>query len=51
LTELYLQQNQIAKIENLLPGLQTLDLAYNKLTSIAGLRANSALTELWLNMN
>jgi protein phosphatase 1 regulatory subunit 7 len=51
LTELYLQQNTITRIENLVPQLETLDIAYNKISVVEGLEGCTSLSELWLNWN
>jgi protein phosphatase 1 regulatory subunit 7 len=53
LEELYLQQNQIKKIEGLNNNLQleTLDIAVNKIVKLEGLAHLPRLTELWINWN
>lgn len=54
LEELYLQQNQIKKFENLNNNtlLETLDLAMNKLERFESLdHLSTKLRELWLNWN
>lgn len=53
LTDLYLIQNKITRIENLagLSRLRNLELAANRIHEIAGLEELSALEELWLGKN
>jgi protein phosphatase 1 regulatory subunit 7 len=53
LTELYLSENGIEKIENLESNrkLDTLDLAKNRIKKIEGINHLEELQELWLNDN
>ena len=53
LEELYLQQNQIKKLEGLENNLklETLDVAVNKIVKLEGLDHLPVFTELWINWN